>query len=91
MRNDRMERLPIEVLARQMNDDYYKFNMTLNEVRIKYRRYTEEEIKKVLGVYDLKTEPIPAKAEQLMPQYLRREWNEICRLLNPNAWKGRTK
>ena len=89
MINHRMDRLPIEVLSRQINDDYYKYHMSLNEVRIKYRYYTNEELKKELQIYDLSEEPVPTKADQLMPQYLRREWNAVCRVLNPKAWEKR--
>lgn len=79
--------VPIEILRVQINRDYYQLHMTLNEIFRKYRRYDPEDIKGILGVYDLANEPEPANETTTMNVKMRREWNAECRRLNPKAWE----
>jgi len=81
--------LPIEKLHKQMNEDYYERRMTLDRVLFKYRRYDPEAVKRELGIYDLGKEPINYAHYDVASAEFRREWNDVCRRLNPKAWRRR--
>lgn len=78
---------PLELLKRQINDDYYKSGLTFRQVLHKYRRYDRKDIVKILGLYELDAEPEPERKTSMgrFPQ----EWERECRRLNPKAWEGR--
>lgn len=78
---------PIEMLRRQINDDYYRGNKSFKSIVEKYRYFSEEELKKVLGIYDLEDEP-RCDGMGITVAFMR-DWNNICRKLNPKAWEGR--
>jgi len=84
-----MSELPLMYLWKQINDDYYKYHKSLKEVLRKYDRYPEEEIFRVLGIYDLSKEPIMSNATRWFTAEMRKEWNDTCRRINPKAWSGR--
>ena len=73
----------------QINTDYYQLHKTLKEVYAKWYRYDEAEIRKVLGIYDLSKEPGPRNGYEAFPAELRKEWDEVCRRINPKAWRKR--
>lgn len=81
-----MDRIPIEILARKINSDYYKYRMSFKEVKKKYKDYTEDELKKVLKIYDLDKETLSENDLQAIPNGFAKEWNAICRSLNKKAW-----
>lgn len=84
-----MSEVPIELLRSQIKDDYYRYHHTLDEVLFKYRRYPEEEVKRILWIYDLSKEPTPKHGYRWIPEQFRKEWDETCRRINPEAWSGR--
>lgn len=81
--------LPIEKLHKQINEDYYERRMTLDRVLFKYRRYDPEAVKRELGIYDLDKEPVNYAHYDVASANFRREWNDVCRRLNPKAWRRR--
>lgn len=74
-----VERIPIEIIQKQMNTDYYQRHMTLKEVCRKYRNYTEGEIRKALGIYDLDSEGGQTWTYQWFKPALQWEWNKTCK------------
>jgi len=80
------EGAPLTLLQKQINDDYYKYGLTLRQVLYKYRRYDRKEIINILGLYDLEDEP--DKSEHSWGSFSAR-WERECRRLNPKAWEGR--
>ena len=82
-----MSGAPIKFLERQINHEYYRDNKSLETIYNKYSWIDKEEIKKALGVYDLEKESGDKSA--VMPMTFFRDWEKICRKLNPKAWEGR--
>lgn len=86
------DELPISYVRDRIKDDYYRFKMTLQEVLDKWDMYDPEEVKRVLGVYDLQKEPRAGKATRnWFNVALKEEWEAVCRRLNPKAeaWRRR--
>ena len=76
----------IELLKRQINDEYYRGNKSLKTICERYYWLDEEDIKKALGIYDLKRED---DGKLIMSMAFRKDWEKACRKLNPKAWEGR--
>ena len=83
--------LPIEKLHKQINEDYYERHMSLKRILFKYRRYDSEAVKRELGIYDLGKEPVNYAHYDVASADFRREWNDVCRRLNPKAEAWRNK
>lgn len=80
---------PISFCRVQINTDYYQLHKTLKQVYAKWHMYSEEEIRDTLGIYDLSKEPGPRNGYEAFPADLRKEWDEVCRRINPKAWRKR--
>lgn len=79
----------IELLKRQINDDYYHGNKSFQSIVSKYKYYSEDELKDVLGIYDLTDEPESNISGSRITVDFIRDWEQTCRKLNPKAWEGR--
>lgn len=81
---------PLSLLKKQINDEYYKNGMTLEQVFCKYHRYDRTDIERVLGLYDLSSEPRQINfGDRVFGKTFGRKWEAECRRLNPKAWEGR--
>ena len=72
------EKLPISFVEKQMNREYYFHKKTLKWIFAKYKNYTEEEIKKALGVYYLDEVQEQDWTFQWFKPELQREWDRTC-------------
>ena len=80
----------VNLLRKQINDEYYHGNKSLKTICDRYYWIDEEDIKNVLGVYDLDNEPkVDYGSQHTMTVAMAKDWNDVCRKLNPKAWEGR--
>ena len=85
---------------KKLREDYYVVSekryisrtLTLPQMYRKYGdMYSVEQINEALGVYDLASEPSNYAHYDVASANFRREWNEVCRRLNPKAEAWRNK
>lgn len=79
----------IKYVQDQIKKEYYTNHRSLKWVLEKYSRYDKEEVLKVLGIYDLEKQPVQGYVYNWFTASVRKEWDDICRKLNPKAWAGR--
>ena len=85
---------------KRLREDYYVVSekryisrtLTLQQMYRKWGdMFSEAQIKEALGIYDLSKEPSNYAHYDVASAQFRREWNEVCRRLNPKAEAWRNK